>query len=360
MNNKIKGGIIAIVIILLGLLLFKIFEGMEKEPARPKVFKTIKYVKTDTYGKLKSNSKIEVYSEVSGIVVKNNPAFKVGNSFTTGKIIIKVDDEETRLSLYSQKSDFLNLLTRMMADIKSDFPDSYRKWNKYLEDFEIESNIEELPEPNSSKEKYFLAGRNIYKLYYGIKNLEVRLSKYNIRAPFSGVVTQSMIEAGTSIRPGQKLGEFAGMNNFELELPFDENEVNFINIGSEVKVYNENNTKIRYGKVIRISDHIDAATQTISVFVSVSGTGLFDGMYMRGVIKGKKIKNTFKIPRKALVNNDFIHSVGGDSLLSLERINVIYLSENEAYISGIDSIKTVVIEPLVNTPVGTKIIQLRD
>jgi multidrug efflux pump subunit AcrA (membrane-fusion protein) len=371
MKKNIKTVLLAVLIIALGFVLFKMFSGMKKKPEPTQTFKSIKYVRVDevnyqdhiaeivAFGKVKSFNRIEVYSEVAGIVLDNGQRFKVGNSFSSGQVMINVDDEEARLNLYSQKSDFLNVLTRMLPDIKADFPDAFQTWNKYLEDFNIEGAIKELPATRSSKEKYFLAARNIYKLYYAIKNIEVRLSKYKIKAPFAGVVTQSLIENGTSIRVGQKLGDFAGTNSFELELPISENEINYLSIGNSVEVINENNNKTWTGRIARVSEHIDASSQTINVYVSISGKDLYDGMYLKGVIKGRKIENAFKIPRKAIVNNEFIHTVK-DSLLGRKQINILLQGETDAYINGINEGETVVVETLVNTALGTKIITIKN
>ncbi|MFH1052240.1 MAG: HlyD family efflux transporter periplasmic adaptor subunit [bacterium] len=366
MKSKIKMVLIAIVIIALGIVTFKYFSGMKKAPEPKKIFDATKYVISDrieysthtaeitAYGRLKSYDKIEVYSEVSGNVMENNPRFKVGNYFALGKAMVVVDDEETRFNLYSQKSDFLNILTRMLPDIKADFPESFSIWNKYLEDFEIEKEMQVLPSIKSSKEKYFLAARNIYKLYYAIKNLEVRLSKYRIKAPFSGVVTQSMIETGTSVRIGQKLGEFSGTNNYELELSITVQEMNYVSLGCSVDVYLEGSDKHWRGSVVRISEHIDPTSQMKLVYVNLSGAGLSDGMYLKGVINGKDIDNSFEMPRKALVNNKFVFIVK-DNVLEQIEVNVLKVNEKSILLKGPARSTIIVIEPLVNVPVGQKV-----
>ncbi len=44
--------------------------------------------------------------------------------------------------------------------------------------------------------------------YYGIRALYERLGKYNITAPFDGVVVSAPVEPGTIVTPGTRLGEF--------------------------------------------------------------------------------------------------------------------------------------------------------
>ena len=68
------------------------------------------------------------------------------------------------------------------------------------------------------KENYFITGRGILSGFYNVKNLEQRLSKYRLVAPFSGVLTEALVTEGTLIRSGQKLGEFIDPTVYELEV----------------------------------------------------------------------------------------------------------------------------------------------
>ncbi len=367
--KNLKVIIIAVIIIVLGFVLMWVFTGMKKKPEAKQIVEEVKYYNTDfvhysdhramihSLGKLKAYNKIEVYSEVGGNVLNHNPKFKVGNFFKQGQIMIDVDDADARMNLYAQKSDFLSLLTRTLPDIKADFPDAYDKWNNYLENYNIEKKMKDLPTVTNPKEKYFLAARNIYKSFYTIKNAEIRLDKYKIKAPFDGYVTQSLIEVGTSIRMGQKLGEFSGINHFELELPVNSSQTKFISIGNEVEIKREDGSGHWSGKVTRISENIDLSSQTQNVYVSVYGNDLVDGMYLDAVIYGNYIKNTYKINRKAIFNNQYIYYLK-DSLLAIQPINIIYSDENYSYINGIDSLKPVITDQVVNVPLGIKIIPI--
>jgi len=303
------------------------------------------------FGKLKSVNSIDVFSEVNGIVLKQAKEFKVGNYFKAGENLLKIDDRDTKLNLYAQRSDFLNVLTSVLPDIKADYPESFDVWNKYLDNFEIEKNLNPLPEITNSKEKYFLAARNVFKIYYSIKNLELRLSKYEIKAPFDGVVTQSLIHTGTLIRAGQKLGAFSGINQFEIELPISDKEINYVNIGNRVKLISENINQSWTGHIVRISRSIDPSTQTINAYANVSGDNLKDGMYFKAIIEGRIIPNSFVVPRKAIVNNNAIFYVDNGKL-ARKNIDILLSGEHDVYIRGLDSLTEVITEPLVNFVLG--------
>ncbi len=367
MSRKTTIALTAAGIIIIGIILFQVFSGMEKEPpgkirsepAKYVLSEKVKYrdyyAKTTVYGRVSAKNKIEVYSEVTGEVLKRKPEFDVGNYFKKGRIMAKIDAEELRLNLFSQKSEMINLLARILPDIKADFPGSYPQWDEYLKNFEIEGETQPLPEPKSSKEKYYLAARNIYKIYYAIRSLELRIDKYEIRAPFNGTVTESYIEPGTLVRTGQKLGAFVGSGNYELLAAVNEDEAKFIGVGAKAIVYSENGVDSWIGRVVRIGDNIDPVTQTVSVFIRVSGKGLKDGMYLKSDITGSKLENVFKMPRNALVDETYINCVSGDSLLIRKKVDVVREDERDAYVRGVDTLTLAIVEPLVEVPTGTKV-----
>ncbi len=364
-------GLLALAIIALAVVIMMVFSGMKKEPEVKEYIPPVKYAKTKgakyenhninvvAYGRLIAKDKIEVFSEVQGILDRTYPEFKIGNNFSKGSLLLKIDDRETVLNLKSQKSDFLNALTRLLPDMKNDFPSSYPKWEKYLAIFEIEGETEELPEPANSKEKYFIASRNLFKLYYTIKNLELRLSKHNIKAPFAGTVTMNMVEPGTLIRPGMKLGEFSGMGLYELELSVNRDEANYLRNGIMATVYEPESGNTWKGKITRISNSIDPATQTVKVFIQLSGNELKDGLYLRADIRGGEIDSAVRIPRRALINNKYVNIIR-DTLLDRSEVIPILQSENEAYIRGVEPGTVLITEPLIDMPLGSVVKPLED
>ena len=161
-------------------------------------------------GNLVAKNRIDIYSEVQGVLQPTPKEFRPGNTYQKGEIILKINSEEHFANLQAQKSNLYNSITSIMPDIRLDYPDEYQKWENYLSDFDFNQPTPQLPEINSEKEKFFISGRNIFTSFYNVKNLEVRLSKYNIRAPFNGVLTEAMVNPGALIRVGQKLGELIG------------------------------------------------------------------------------------------------------------------------------------------------------
>jgi multidrug efflux pump subunit AcrA (membrane-fusion protein) len=297
---------------------------------------TIEEVPTtlDIQGELVAFDKIDIFSEVTGALVSTSRPFKVGTYFPKGAVLIKVDNAEARLSLLAQKSSLLNAITQLMPDLKVDYPESFAHWQDYLDSFDPEAPIIPLPEAVNEQEKYFIASRNLYTQYYNIKSQEERLDKYEIDAPFSGVITQTSINPGAVVRAGQKLGELMNTGNYELQVTVPLSDLKYIKIGNSVSLTSDDLEGEWSGRVKRINNQVDAGTQTVKVFISVSGKNLREGMYLRGDIAASSIENAAKIPRELLVDQKAVYVVR-DSILKLEPVQVVKITPDAAIVRGI-------------------------
>lgn len=288
-------------------------------------------------GRLKAFNKIDLFSEVSGTLVSTTKPFKVGSYFEKGAVLLRIDDEEARLNLLAQKSSLENLITQMMPDLKIDYPESFQQWKDYLDQFDVNKSVKAFPTPLSDAEKFLISSRNLHNQYYNIRSAETRLNKYSIAAPFSGVLTQTSINAGSLIRSGQKLGELMNTYSYELEATVSMQDLKSIRPGNTVKLRSDNLEGQWTGKVKRISDQIDPSTQSVIVFIGVSGKELREGMYLRGDISAGSISDAIEVPRDLLVDQKAVYQIQGDSQLVLQNIELVSINGTKAIIKGIDN-----------------------
>ncbi|MGB5242787.1 MAG: HlyD family efflux transporter periplasmic adaptor subunit [Lutimonas sp.] len=296
-------------------------------------------------GNIVAKNKIELYSEVQGVLVPLSKEFKPGTSYQKGETILKIDNQEHLANLQAQKSNLFNSIASIMPDLRLDYPNEFQKWEQYLNLFDFDKSTPPLPETNSDKEKFFISGRNIYTTYYNVKNLEVRLSKYAIRAPFNGILTEALVNQGTLIRQGQKLGEFIDPSNYEMEIAINANYKDLMQVGKTVDLHDLEKTKSWQGKVVRINGKIDQASQTLKVFIQVAGEGLKEGMYLEADLQAKTEQNAFEISRKLLVNNENVYQVK-DTVLMLTPVRTVYFSDQTAVIKGLENGTKILSKPV--------------
>ena len=338
---------LGIAIVIGSVFLAKTMIANNKKP-EPKAKKIVKTIFIDVVenkdipiiikanGNLVAKNKIEIFSEVQGVLQTTAKEFKTGNTYKKGEVILRINNEEHYANLQAQKSNLYNTITSIMPDIRLDYPEEYEKWQAYLISFDFNKTTPVLPEINSEKEKFFISGRNIYTTYYNVKNMEVRLNKYIIRAPYSGILTEAIVNPGSLVRQGQKLGEFIDPSVYELEVAISANYIDLLQKGNSVKLHNLNSSKTWVGKIIRVNGKIDQASQTVKAFVQVAGKDLKEGMYLEANLVAKKEKEAYEMPRKLLVNNESVY-VFNDSILNLVKVNPVYFKDTSVVIKGLEN-----------------------
>ncbi|AQS94239.1 efflux transporter periplasmic adaptor subunit [Polaribacter sp. BM10] len=288
-------------------------------------------------GNLTAKNKIEIFSEVQGVLKSSNKLFKPGTNYYRGETLLSLNNDEFYASLQSQKSNLYNLITAILPDLRLDYPNEFSKWESYLKGFNMNNSTPKIPEFSSDKEKYFISGRGIITAYYNVKNLEVRLSKYKIRAPFSGILTEALVSPGSLVRVGQKLGEFIDPSVYEMEVSINSEFADLLKVGNSVTLTNLEKTKEYTGKVVRVNGKVDQVSQTIKAFIDVKHKDLKEGMFLEANLVAKSESNAIEIPRKLLIDNTAVYTVKNDSILSLVSVQPVYFGTDKVVIKGIEN-----------------------
>ncbi|MFT4752149.1 MAG: membrane fusion protein (multidrug efflux system) [Neolewinella sp.] len=320
--------------------------GLKEAPPKKEVPKRIKTVEATAVtnsivstslavqGRLEAYNKIELFSEVGGAITTPKP-FKKGTYFGKGDVMLRVDNTEPRLNIQAQKATLLNGIAAIMPDLKIDYPKSFPAWESYLSSFSIDDPIKAMPTPANQREKLFIASSNLQSQFYNIKSQEERLSKYTLYAPFSGVLTTASINDGAVIRTGQMLGELMATGYYEMLATVPLSQLNFLKPGGTVKLFSEDIDGEWTGKVRRISEQIDPQTQTVGVYIGVTGKNLREGMYLRGQAVAKALNNVVEIDRDLLINEKEVYAVQNDTLLVLIPVTIQKFNRETVIVSGL-------------------------
>lgn len=343
--RKIILSVLGVLLVVGSVLVAKTLIDNKKKP-KPVVKKVIKSVLIDTVqngtvpivipanGRLAAKQRIEIYSEVQGVFKGGTHLFKAGQTYRKGETLISVDITEHYANVQSAKSNLYNTIAAIMPDLRLDFTEVYPKWQAYLNGFDMEKSTPTLPKMTSDKENYFITGRGIVSSYYNVKNLEQRLDKYTIKAPFTGILTEALATEGSLIRNNQKLGEFINPSVYEMEIPVSKSFANVLKVGEQVDLSNLDQTENYQGVITRINGSIDATTQTISVFVEVKHPNLKEGIYLEAFINAQKIDNAIEINRNLLIDNQEIFYIQNNALAKMT-VDPVYFSDTKVILKNI-------------------------
>ena len=335
-------------ILLVGFLLMMFLLNTKSEPPKSKPVPRPKIVQADliklknihseivAFGRLTSSQPIILYSEVAGILEKGNIHFQSASSFNKGDLLIKVDDRQVTFDLNSIKSDFLNALATVLPELKVDFPDEFEKYQQYFNNCDFESNLKPLPKTANQKIKFFLTRFNVYKLFYNVKNLEIRLEKHYFYAPFNGSIVSADLHMGSSVRSGSKIGELINLDNLEVEIPVATQDIQWIKRNKPVMLTSSEIEGQWKGKIIRIGKSIDERTQTVQVFVAVENKNndyLINGVFLKATIPGKIIENSVSVPSRAIYKKNYVYLVKNKKL-DYRKIDIVRRQSDSVIVRG--------------------------
>ena len=339
----------------------------EEPPERPKP-EVINYVKVvefspknietevEAYGRVGSSQQLDVTAEVGGRLLAGSLPFKEGQNFTKGQLLCRVHNTEQKLSLQARKSTFLNLLASILPDLRIDFPETYPVWQQYFDAIDLEKDLPELPKMTSSKEKTFLATKNILGEFYTIRSLEENLRKYYVYAPYNGSISTVNVEVGAIVNPGTLVGSIIRTDQLELEIPVELRDIPFVEDGKRVEVIGQNDKSWK-GRIVRIADLVDPNTQSVSVFISIDNPRrgeIYDGLYLKAAIPGKVIDNAMSVPRGILRNKDEVFVVV-DGFLKTRQVTIQKISGENAVITGLESGDLLVVDAPANASNNMKV-----
>lgn len=305
-------------------------------------------------GRVIPEQEVQLFAEVIGILMQGDNAFKSGTSFRKGETILKVDDREFKQSVMNQKSQFQSLLSQVLADINIDYPTEYEIWKAYLEDIELDKDLPSLPESENKQFTLFLTGRSINSTYFAIKQNEIRLAKYTIKAPYDGVLTESFIDVGTLVRANQQLGQFTKTDRYEIEASINAVDRFYINTGNKVEITLDGLKEPIDGTVARINSRIDPTTQTLLVYLRVKNPRILAGQYISGNISGEVFDEAQKIASKSLVRNDLVF-IARDSVATIKQIKVMKTAGDSTIVQGFNAGELIIDEFRDAAFEGTKV-----
>jgi multidrug efflux pump subunit AcrA (membrane-fusion protein) len=302
-------------------------------------------------GNLVAKRRVEIYSEVQGIFKPGSKLFKPGEKYQKNEAFISINDTEYYANVQLAKSNLYNSIAAVLADLRLDFPEVFLKWEAYLKSYDLNKPTPKLPKMVSEKENYFITGRSIVSNYYTVKNLEQRLSKYTISAPFEGILTEALVTEGTLIRSNQKLGEFIDPSVYEMEVSLSKTFASLLEVGETVELNNLERTRKYSGIVSRVNGSINSATQTIAVYIEIKNSSLKEGMYLEANLNAKKEKNAIEVNRGLLLDENKIFIVR-DSVLDMINVRPVYFSNTKVVLKDIPDGTIILSSPFPGAYVG--------
>ncbi len=237
-------------------------------------------------GKIQPEVEVKISSDVSGEITEMY--VKEGDSVLAGTLLARIDPELYQSSLDRAEAN-LNSSKASLANAKARQLQSEAKFNEVEQQFTRNKKMHEQhlisdgefqtaqstyinakAEIEASKQTVIGAEFSVKTQIAGLKEAQKNLSRTEIFAPVSGIVSKLNVEkgervVGTSQMAGTEMMRIANLNDMEVSVDVNENDIVKVSIGDtcEVEVDAYNNRKFK-GMVTEIANSATTSTATTS------------------------------------------------------------------------------------------------
>ncbi|MGB5645608.1 efflux RND transporter periplasmic adaptor subunit [Muriicola sp.] len=227
----------------------------------------------------------------------------VGDRVKKGQLLLSINNADISARLAQVNAG----ITEASAAFNNAEKDYKRFMNLFQENSASQKELDDMT-ANYNMAKARLEGAREMR-----NEVNAQLSYINIRAPFSGVVTNKFIKEGDMANPGAPLLAMETPGNFQVMAMVPETEILKITLGTEAGVVIKSINETVKGTVAEVST---SATNTggqylVKVTLDKTTVPILSGMYatVQFPLEQKTAAPTIMIPVKALVNQGQLSGV---------------------------------------------------
>ena len=271
---------------------------------------------------------IRLVSEVSGKVVSVAKSFDVGQIFTKGDVLLKIDARDYELALAQARSQVAQAQLRLQMEVKE--ADVVRREWELLNQGE--------PSGLQAREPQLASARAALEAALAAEEAAKRnLDRCEIRAPFDGMVARAGVRPGQFAALATPLGELFATDVVEVRLPLIASDLSFIDLprpGAKVALGQAPKVTLSaragerrtewLGHIVRSEETVDPMNRMVYVVAQVidpyglakrDGAPLRSGTFVRASIEGRTQENVIVLPRHALRGKNQVWIVSEKSTL---------------------------------------------
>ena len=235
---------------------------------------------TEFLGSFSPNRVVEVRPQAGGQITQL--PFDEGQTVGAGRLMAKIDDEQLRYQVEALQvtlEGYQNDLVRYENLVKGDAT----------------------PAVNLERTQLSIRATQAQ-----IKQLRKQIANTTVTAPFSGIVTEKMVEKGSVVSVGAPIAKITDISSLKLVVEIPEKDINRFRVGQSIPIETDVYPNARFtGHVSMVAAEGDAAhNYPVEIKVSNSGRNpLKAGMYGTIANTNKLKSQTLSVPRQAILGS---------------------------------------------------------
>lgn len=223
---------------------------------------------------------------------------KAGDRVTQGQLLVSISNED----ILAKRAQADAAISEAQAALNSAQKDFDRFGNLYKQESASAKEFDNVSLQLASAKSHLEAARQMRN------EITASLRYTTLRAPFSGIVTQKLADAGSLASPGMPILTIEKGGSYQVSASVPENVISRLRPGASVKVSISAINKVLTGKIREISQSSQFTGGQYIIKIGIPGDdkqGLFAGMYadvsvpLTGDVAGPS-GNTVSVPVSAV------------------------------------------------------------
>tara|TARA_B100000902_G_scaffold397132_1_gene460012 strand:+ start:1306 stop:2442 length:1137 start_codon:yes stop_codon:yes gene_type:complete len=311
----------------------------------------------DTQGIVEPVHVTDLASEVGGRVKFLSPDFEVGQRFEEGQVMLEIDSSDYEAIQAKANSELSEAKLSLIKE-KALSRQAIRDWEALGKGKDPNDLVLRKPQLETALARVVAAKA-------GLEKSERDLERTKTRSPYESKVKKTNVELGSLLSPGTIIGSIYSADKYEIRLPVSISDYDFVEFdsSSEVSFYTDiAGTQHEWkGQLLRTESQVDRSSQSIFLVASIENSDLKNkflvpGIYLKAKLFGKKIKDTYSVPRGALIGKNRIIIALENDTVSFKEVTIMRSSRDEVIISGgISRGDRIITTPIPNAIEGMKV-----
>lgn len=290
-------------------------------------------------GKIEAVKSTNLSTRMMGYVDKIN--VKVGDKVRKGQLLLRINSADISAKLAQVNAG--------ITEATAAYTNAEKDYNRFTTLFNDNSASQK--ELDDITSRYNMAKARLEASKQMKSEVNAQLAYTNIRAPFSGVITNKFINAGDMANPGMPLLQVEAPGNFQVIAMLPESEISQIKKETKVNVLIKSLGKTVKGNVVEISTSAKNTGGQYLVKIALDKTPvkLLSGMFATTHFPmGKSSTSTaLLVPTEAIINKGqltgiYTVSQSNTALLRWLRLGRVYGDQTEV-LSGLNSDESYII-----------------
>ncbi len=228
-------------------------------------------------GTIAANEEVNITSEISGMITQIN--FQEGTNVAKGALLVKINDADL-------KAQFEKLTYREELFVKREF-----RQKKLLEKGGV------------SQDEYDTGLAELNALKAEKRELEAKIAKTQVLAPFSGTIGLRQISQGAYINAGTSITKLVNIDKLKVEFSVPEKYITKLKNGQKcIIIFGDNETKYDASiYAIEPKLNLNTRTMTAKAWINSATNDLKPGAFVKVEIIWDNFEKAIEIPTYALI-----------------------------------------------------------